>query len=57
MESSPPSYGRRSTIRTRLDERWQALLAEAGFTLEACYGMFDWSANDGGEDSVWIARK
>ena len=38
-------------------QRWQALLAEAGFTLEACYGWFDRRPYDGGEDSVWIARK
>jgi SAM-dependent methyltransferase len=38
-------------------ERWNALLAEAGFTVEACYGWFDRRAFDGGEDSVWIARR
>lgn len=38
-------------------QRWQALLAEAGFTVEACYGWFDRRPYDGGEDSVWIARK
>jgi SAM-dependent methyltransferase len=38
-------------------ERWQTLVAEAGFTLEACYGWFDRRPYDGGEDSVWIARK
>ena len=37
--------------------RWQALLAEAGFVVEACYGWFDKRPYDGGEDSVWIARK
>ena len=38
-------------------ERWQALLAEAGFAVEACYGWFDRRPYDGGEDSVWVARK
>jgi SAM-dependent methyltransferase len=38
-------------------QRWQALLAEAGFTVEACYGWFDRRPYDGGEDSVWVARK
>jgi len=38
-------------------ERWNALLAEAGFTVEACYGWFDRRPFDGGEDSVWIARR
>jgi SAM-dependent methyltransferase len=38
-------------------QRWQTLLAEAGFVVEACYGWFDRRPYDGGEDSVWIARK
>jgi SAM-dependent methyltransferase len=38
-------------------QRWQALLAESGFVVEACYGWFDRRPYDGGEDSVWIARK
>lgn len=38
-------------------QRWQALLAESGFVVEACYGWFDRRSYDGGEDSVWIARK
>jgi SAM-dependent methyltransferase len=38
-------------------QRWQALLAEAGFAVEACYGWFDRRLYDGGEDSVWVARK
>ena len=38
-------------------QRWQALLAEAGFAVEACYGWFDRRPYDGGEDSVWVARK
>jgi SAM-dependent methyltransferase len=38
-------------------QRWQALIAEAGFSVEACYGWFDRRAYDGGEDFVWVARK
>jgi SAM-dependent methyltransferase len=38
-------------------QRWQALLAEAGFSIEACYGWFDRRPYDGGEDVVWVARK
>jgi predicted RNA methylase len=38
-------------------QRWQTLLAEAGFDVEACYGWFDRRPFAGGEDSVWIARR
>jgi SAM-dependent methyltransferase len=38
-------------------QRWQALLAEAGFSVEACYGWFDRRPYNGGEDVVWVARK
>jgi len=38
-------------------ERWQVLIAEAGFELDACYGWFDRRPFAGGEDSVWIARR
>jgi SAM-dependent methyltransferase len=38
-------------------QRWQALLAEAGLSVEACYGWFDRRPYAGGEDSVWVARK
>jgi SAM-dependent methyltransferase len=37
--------------------RWHALLVEAGLAVEACYGWFDRRPYDGGEDSVWIARR
>ena len=36
--------------------RWQALLPEAGFEVEACYGWFDRRPYVDGEDSVWVAR-
>ena len=38
-------------------ERWQALLGESGFSVEACYGWFDRRPYNGGEDVVWVARK
>ncbi|HXY80342.1 MAG TPA: class I SAM-dependent methyltransferase [Gaiellaceae bacterium] len=38
-------------------DRWHALLGEAGFTVDACYGWFDRRAFAGGEDTVWIARR
>jgi SAM-dependent methyltransferase len=38
-------------------QRWQALLAEAGFSVEACYGWFDRRPYAGGEDVVWVGRK
>ena len=38
-------------------QRWQALLAEAGFDVVACYGWFDRRPFAGGEDTVWIVRK
>ena len=38
-------------------QRWQALLAEAGFDVVACYGWFDRRPFTGGEDTVWVARR
>jgi SAM-dependent methyltransferase len=38
-------------------QRWHALLAEAGFTVEACYGWFDRRPYAGGEDTVWVASR
>jgi SAM-dependent methyltransferase len=38
-------------------QRWQALLGEAGFEVEACYGWFDRRPYAGGEDCVWVACK
>jgi SAM-dependent methyltransferase len=37
-------------------DRWAALLDEAGFEVVARYGWFDRRADDGGEDTVWVAR-
>jgi SAM-dependent methyltransferase len=36
---------------------WQALLERAGFRVEACYGWFDRRPYQGGEDSIWLARR
>jgi SAM-dependent methyltransferase len=38
-------------------ERWHALLAQAAFAVEACYGWFDRRPYRGGEDSVWVATR
>jgi SAM-dependent methyltransferase len=38
-------------------EEWRALLEDAGFEVEACYGWFDRKPFTGGDDSVWIARR
>jgi SAM-dependent methyltransferase len=37
-------------------EEWRALLEDAGFVVEACYGWFDRSPLKDGDDSVWIVR-
>jgi SAM-dependent methyltransferase len=36
---------------------WRDLLERAGFELEALYGWFDRRPHEGGEDTVWIARR
>ena len=36
---------------------WEALLARAGFEVEALFGWFDRRPYAGGEDTVWIARR
>jgi SAM-dependent methyltransferase len=36
---------------------WRGLLERAGFRVEACYGWFDRRPYDGGEDSIWLARR
>jgi SAM-dependent methyltransferase len=37
-------------------ERWQELLAEAGFVVEGLYGWFDRTPYAGHEDSIWVCR-
>jgi SAM-dependent methyltransferase len=41
----------------RSPEEWRALLERARFEVEAMYGWFDLRPYDGGEDTVWIARR
>jgi hypothetical protein len=41
----------------RSPEEWRALLERACFEVEAMYGWFDLRPYDGGEDTVWIARR
>jgi SAM-dependent methyltransferase len=36
---------------------WQQLLEETGFEVEACYGWFDRSPYDGGEDMIFVATR
>jgi SAM-dependent methyltransferase len=36
---------------------WARLLRRAGFELLACYGWFDRTPYNGGEDSVWLAER
>ena len=36
---------------------WRRLLEEVGFEVAACYGWFDRRGYDGGEDTIWIARR
>lgn len=38
-------------------ERWTALLEQTGFEVVATYGWFDRKPYDGGEDTIWIARR
>jgi SAM-dependent methyltransferase len=39
------------------ESEWCALLVDARFEIEACYGWFDRTAYAGGEDMIWIARR
>jgi SAM-dependent methyltransferase len=41
----------------RSPAEWRHLLQRAGLEVVACYGWFDMRPYDGGEDSVWIARR
>jgi SAM-dependent methyltransferase len=38
-------------------DEWRALLERAGFQVVACFGWFDRRPYQGGEDTVWIARR
>ena len=52
------SVEHRSTMRLAwLDaDEWPALLENAGFAIEACYGWFDRRPYSGGEDTIWVTR-
>jgi SAM-dependent methyltransferase len=41
----------------RSPEEWRLLLGRAGFEIEAMYGWFDLRPYEGGEDTIWIARR
>jgi SAM-dependent methyltransferase len=41
----------------RSPEEWESLLRLAGFEIEGMYGWFDLRPYEGGEDTVWIARR
>jgi SAM-dependent methyltransferase len=47
----------RMYLAWRSPEEWRRLLERAGLEIVACYGWFDLRPYDGGEDSVWIARR
>jgi SAM-dependent methyltransferase len=47
----------RMFLAWRSPEEWRHLLGEAGLEVVAVYGWFDMRPYDGGEDSVWIARR
>jgi SAM-dependent methyltransferase len=47
----------RMALAWRSPEEWRALLERAGFEALACYGWFDMRPYEGGEDSVWVARR
>jgi SAM-dependent methyltransferase len=36
---------------------WDALLADEGFEVEACYGWFDRRPYAGGEDTIWVVTR
>jgi SAM-dependent methyltransferase len=38
-------------------QEWAELLERAGFEVEACYGWFDRTPYNGGEDTIWVARR
>jgi SAM-dependent methyltransferase len=47
----------RMALAWRSPEEWRALLERAGFEVRACYGWFDMRPYEGGEDTVWVARR
>ena len=47
----------RMALAWRSPEEWRALIERAGFEVLACYGWFDMRPYEGGEDTVWVARR
>jgi SAM-dependent methyltransferase len=47
----------RMHLAWRSPAEWGHLLRRAGFEVVACYGWFDLRPYDGGEDTVWVARR
>jgi SAM-dependent methyltransferase len=47
----------RMHLSWRSPDEWRHLLGQGGFEVIALYGWFDMRPYDGGEDSVWIARR
>ena len=45
------------TLAWLAPERWQRLLEDAGFAIEALFGWFDRRPYRGGEDSIWVAQR
>jgi SAM-dependent methyltransferase len=45
------------TLAWLSNDEWRALLEQAGFQLVASYGWFDRRPYNGGEDTVWVARR
>jgi SAM-dependent methyltransferase len=41
----------------RAPAEWRRLLEQAGLEVLGCYGWFDMRPYDGGEDTVWVARR
>jgi SAM-dependent methyltransferase len=41
----------------RSPDEWESLLLLAGFEIEGAYGWFDLRPYEGGEDTLWIARR
>jgi SAM-dependent methyltransferase len=39
------------------NDEWQTLLEAAGYQVVGCYGWFDRRPYEGGEDTIWIARR
>ena len=50
-------HGPATSMRLAWLPSWGELLVEAGFEVVARYGWFDRRPDEGGEDTIWIARR